>query len=52
VKANTANRHLHTLRTFWQWMGREEITVRNPMVDVFLLSARKKLPGGATWWGT
>ena len=24
LKATSANRHLHALRTFWQWMGREE----------------------------
>src|SRR5258707_1269806 len=37
LKATSANRHVHALRTFWKWMVREEITVRNPAVDVFLL---------------
>jgi len=27
------------------WMVREEITVRNPAVDMFLLPTHKKLPG-------
>jgi site-specific recombinase XerD len=44
VKATTANRHVHALRTFWKWMVREEITTRNPAADVFLLPTRKKLP--------
>jgi site-specific recombinase XerD len=45
LKATSANRHLHALRTFWQWMGREEITMKNPAADVFLLPTHKKLPG-------
>ena len=45
LKATSANRHVHALRTFWKWMVRDEITVRNPAVDVFLLPTHKKLPG-------
>ena len=45
VKATTANRHVHALRTFWKWMVREEITMKNPATDVFLLPTHKKLPG-------
>jgi site-specific recombinase XerD len=48
VKATTANRHLHALRTFWRWMVREEITVKNPAADVFMLPTHKKLPGYLT----
>jgi site-specific recombinase XerD len=44
VKATTANRHVHALRTFWKWMVREEITMKNPATDVFLLPTHKKLP--------
>jgi site-specific recombinase XerD len=45
LKATSANRHLHALRTFWQWMGREEITMKkNPATDVFMLPTHKKLP--------
>jgi site-specific recombinase XerD len=45
VKATTANRHVHALRTFWKWMVREEIAMKNPAADVFLLPTHKKLPG-------
>jgi site-specific recombinase XerD len=48
VKATTANRHLHALRTFWKWMVREEITTKNPAADVFLLPTHKTLPGYLT----
>jgi site-specific recombinase XerD len=44
LKATSANRHRHALRTFWQWMVREEITMKNPATDVFLLPTHKKLP--------
>jgi integrase/recombinase XerD len=44
LKATSANRHLHALRTFWFWMVREEITTRNPAAQVFLLAAPKTLP--------
>jgi site-specific recombinase XerD len=44
VKATTANRHVHALRTFWKWMVREELAMRNPAADVFLLPTQKKLP--------
>jgi integrase len=45
LKASSANRHVHALRTFWTWMVREEITTRNPAAQVFLLPTRKTLPG-------
>jgi site-specific recombinase XerD len=45
LKAASANRHLHALRTFWTWLVREEITTRNPASQVFLLPTHKKLPG-------
>jgi site-specific recombinase XerD len=45
LKATSANRHLHALRTFWKWMVREEISMKNPTADVFLLATHKKLPG-------
>jgi len=45
LKATSANRHVHALRTFWKWMVREEITMKNPAADVFLLPTHKKLPG-------
>ncbi len=45
LKASSANRHLHALRTFWRWLVREEITGRNPAAQVFLLPTHKKLPG-------
>ena len=44
LKATSANRHMHALRTFWFWMVREEITTRNPAAQVFLLPTQKKLP--------
>jgi integrase/recombinase XerD len=44
LKATSANRHIHALRTFWRWMIREEITHRNPAAEVFLLATHKKLP--------
>jgi integrase/recombinase XerD len=44
LTATSANRHLHALRTFWQWMVREGITVKNPATDVFMLPTHKKLP--------
>ena len=44
LKASSANRHLHALRTFWKWMVREGITTTNPAADVFLLPTRKTLP--------
>ena len=44
LKATSANHHVHALRTFWKWMLREEITMKNPAADVFLLPTQKKLP--------
>jgi len=48
IKARSANRHLHALRTFWKWMVREEITTRNPAADVFMLPTSRTLPGYLT----
>jgi site-specific recombinase XerD len=45
LKATSANRHVHALRTFWKWMVREGITEKNPAAEVFLLPTHKKLPG-------
>jgi site-specific recombinase XerD len=45
LKASSANRHVHALRTFWRWMVREGITEKNPAAEVFLLPTHKKLPG-------
>jgi len=36
--------YLPALRTFWRWMVREEITVKNPAADVFMMPTHKKLP--------
>jgi integrase/recombinase XerD len=44
LQARSANRHVHALRTFWKWMVREEVTMKNPAADVFLLPTQKKLP--------
>ena len=44
LKAASANRHIHALRTFWFWMVREEITAKNPAAQVFLLRTQKQLP--------
>jgi site-specific recombinase XerD len=44
LKASSANRQIHALRTVWKWMVREEITPRNPAADVFLPKAPRKLP--------
>lgn len=44
LKATSANRHLHALRTFWKWMLREGITTTNPPAEVFMLPTEKKLP--------
>jgi site-specific recombinase XerD len=40
----SVNRHLHALRSWWKWMQREEITVRNPADQAFLLKQPKRLP--------
>jgi len=44
LKATSANRHIHALRTFWFWMVREEITAKNPAAQLFLLRTQKRLP--------
>lgn len=44
LKASSANRHLHALRTFWRWMLREGLATTNPPADVFLLPTPKRLP--------
>jgi site-specific recombinase XerD len=48
LKASSANRHLHALRTFWKWMVREELATKNPAAEVYLLPYRKKLPSYLT----
>jgi integrase/recombinase XerD len=48
LKASSANRHLHALRTFWRWMVREGVTTINPAADCFLLPTEKRLPGYLT----
>jgi site-specific recombinase XerD len=44
LKASSANRHVHALRTFWRWMVREGIATTNPAAEVFVLPTQKKLP--------
>lgn len=44
LKASSANRHLHALRTFWRWLIREGLATTNPAADVFMLPTRKTLP--------
>jgi site-specific recombinase XerD len=48
VKPQTANRHLHALRSLYRYLVREEIVTTNPAADCFMLPARKKLPGYLT----
>lgn len=48
LKAASANRHLHALRSFWKWMQREEIATRNPAADVALLRVPRRLPAYLT----
>ena len=45
LKASSANRHLHALRTFWAWMIREEIIVRNHAAEVFVLPRTRSCLG-------
>jgi integrase/recombinase XerD len=47
-KPQTANRHLHALRSLYRYLVREEIVTTNPAADCFMLPARKKLPGYLT----
>ena len=44
LKASSANRHLHALRTFWVWLGRHKLATTNPAAEVFVLPTPKKLP--------
>jgi site-specific recombinase XerD len=44
LKPQSANRHLHCLRTFWKWMLREGLATANPAADTFMLPTQKKLP--------
>jgi len=48
LKASSANRHLHALRTFFQYLVREGLVLTNPGVDCFMLPAQRKLPGYLT----
>jgi site-specific recombinase XerD len=48
LKASSANRHLHCLRTFFQYLVREGIVTTNPAVDTFMLPTQKKLPSYLT----
>jgi site-specific recombinase XerD len=48
LKATSANRHLHCLRTFWQYLVREGIATANPAVETFMLPTQKTLPGYLT----
>jgi site-specific recombinase XerD len=44
LKPQTANRHLHCLRTFWAYLMREGLATRNPAAECFILPVQKKLP--------
>lgn len=44
VKAVTANRHLHCLRSFWRYLVREGLAATNPAADVFMLKRPRRLP--------
>ncbi|MGH9894880.1 MAG: tyrosine-type recombinase/integrase, partial [bacterium] len=44
LQPTSVNRHLHALRSFWKWMQREEITLRNPPAQAFLLKQPKRVP--------
>ncbi|HEY3117081.1 MAG TPA: tyrosine-type recombinase/integrase [Chloroflexota bacterium] len=48
VKPQTANRHLHALRSLYQYLVREEIVTTNPAANCFMLRTQKKLPGYLT----
>ena len=48
VKPQSANRHLHALRSLYRYLVREEIVTTNPAADCFMLPTRKKLPGYLT----
>jgi site-specific recombinase XerD len=48
LAASSANRHLHALRTFWQYLVREGIATTNPGMDAFMLPTQKKLPAYLT----
>src|SRR2546428_7737294 len=44
VKPQTANRHLHALRSLYRYLAREGIVAINPAADCFMLPTQKKLP--------
>jgi site-specific recombinase XerD len=44
LRPQTANRHLHCLRTFWAYLMREGLATRNPAAECFVLPTQKKLP--------
>ncbi len=46
LKASSANRHLHAVRTLWEWLIREELAARNPAAGVALLKLGRRLPRG------
>jgi site-specific recombinase XerD len=48
VSPQTANRHLHAIRSLYRYLVREEIVTTNPGADTFMLPTRKKLPGYLT----
>lgn len=48
LKATSANRHLHCLRTFWTYLVREGLATTNPAADCFPLPTHKQLVGYLT----
>jgi site-specific recombinase XerD len=48
LKPRSANRHLHTLRTFFRYLVREGLSPANPAAECFMLPERRTLPGYLT----
>lgn len=44
LKPSTVNRHLSALRSFWEWMQHEEITLKDPAARAYCLKQPKRLP--------
>jgi site-specific recombinase XerD len=44
VAPRSANRHLHSLRSFWRWMVREGLATVNPAAETFMLPTEHRLP--------